>query len=69
MIIRLSSGLPDALRFSDLHNISQFIEFADHGRPNKAFAPHPAILTDYPSPCVALSIVKRTSDVINSASN
>lgn len=54
---------------SQAYNISQFIEFADHGRPNKAFASHPAILTDYPSPCVALSIVKRTSDVINSASN
>ena len=31
MIIRLSSGLPDALRFSGLHNRSQFIEFADYG--------------------------------------
>lgn len=44
---------------SQAHNISQFIEFADHGRSNKAFASYPAILTDYPSPCVALSIVVR----------
>ncbi len=71
MVIRLffCEMLPDALRLSGLHNTSQFIEFAGHSRPGKAFAPHPATLISYPSPCVALSIVKRTSDVINSASN
>ncbi len=71
MVIRLffCEKLPDALRLSGLHNTSQFIDFAGYCRPDKAFSPHPATLTDYPSLCVALSIVKRTSDVINSANN
>ena len=32
--------LPDALRLSGLHNTSQFIEFAGHGRPDTSGNAH-----------------------------
>ncbi|EOQ50903.1 hypothetical protein WES_03928 [Escherichia sp. KTE31] len=42
MVIRLLfwEKLPDALRLSGLHNTSQFIEFAGHGRPDTSGNAH-----------------------------
>ncbi len=42
MVIRLFfwEKLPDALRLSGLHNTSQFIEFASHGRPDTSGNSH-----------------------------